>query len=118
MASDSGEEQRSDWQRRHDTGVGWRVASLVALGLAMLCAAALYQLLSAPRDPDWVSGAAKFFALLTAQGLTCLAGVVFGMLEMNRPFEQRDRWNGMVMWANVLFAFAMLSWLTLSRAPS
>jgi hypothetical protein len=110
-------EDQAPREPAHDTGLGWRAASLWALGLAMICAAGLYDELSGPRDPDWVTGAALFFALLLAQGVTCIAGIIFGMLEMHRPFEQRDRWNGLAMWANVLFAFGVVSWITLWRSP-
>lgn len=98
------------------TGQGWRLASLGMLAVAVLCFVALRDVRSAPDDGDWVTGAARFFAVLAAQGAICFLGVVFGLVEISRPADRRDRWNGAALWANVLFAFGVASWLALTTA--
>jgi hypothetical protein len=101
--------------RPSETLKGYRAAGWAAFGLALLCAMGIDRQLTPPRDPDWVTGALNFFALLAAQGVTSAAGVLFGLLEYTRPSHERDRWTGVVLWANVVLAFGVSALLILSR---
>ena len=102
--------------RASETMKAYRVFGWMSFGLAVMCAFGLDTLLSPPRDSDWVTGAMKFFALIAAQMVTSGAGVVLGLLEFTRPMEERDRWTGVALWANVALAFGVSAWLLLSRS--
>lgn len=99
----------------HDTGAGWRAASLWALAVAGLCFLGLRAVMRTPHNGDWVTGAFNFFAMLALQGTFCALGVLFGVLELARPYEQRHRWSGAALWANVLLILGIVSWLMLTR---
>ena len=97
-------------------GLGWRAASYAALIGAVLCAFALHGHLSAPNDGDYVTGSLKLFQLVVLQALACGAGVLFGVFEIARPYTERDRWSGIALWANALFALLSFSLLFLTRS--
>jgi hypothetical protein len=92
-------------------GSGWRAASLIALLAAVLCAFAMREWRGIDRHGDYVTGFAGVFALLAAQAITCGAGILFGLAEAIGPAEHRDRWSGVALWANVLFAMIAVAML-------
>jgi hypothetical protein len=64
---------------------------------AVLCAFAMREWRGIDQHGDYVTGFAGVFALLVAQALT--------------PAEHRDRWSGVALWANVLFAMIAVAML-------